>query len=219
MLRDTLGRRTSDNTEPFLVMSTLGRNEQEPEELANPQQEPHTNDLNDDIFGSAPNSPTLNNEGEGGRSNDHSDIPRLRSLHITNGYREGIALSKESHIQAGFDEGFSLGGEIGQRAGWILGVLDGMARGVKSKKKDEDHEIGECFAKAQEELKIEKLLGEEHFGVDGIWLYEVPGEDGEDVTFEVVANAHPILRKWDGRVRDLGKRLGVLLDEASGLVQ
>ena len=66
----------------------------------------HSNDLFDDIFGSAPNSPTLEGSrgderaAERGNTNEVSDIPRLRSRHVTEGYREGIAESKEKFIQA-----------------------------------------------------------------------------------------------------------------------
>ena len=174
--------------------------------------EEHVNDLNDDIFGSAPNSPVLNaSEGQNGRTSnsrsggDHSDIPRLRSLHITNGYREGIALSKESHIQAGFDEGFSLGGEIGQRVGYLLGVLQGIAKAMKG---DETRQI---WDEAQEELKIEMLLGEKWFGSDGVWLYHVEGEEDGDVTFEEVAKAHPVVSQWEKKVRELVEKLGLRL--------
>lgn len=168
--------------------------------------EEHQNDLNDDVFGSAPSSPNLLSQPgdrHGRSAGDHSDVPRLRSLHITNGYREGIALSKESHIQAGFDEGFSLGGEVGQKVGYLLGVMEGIVRGGCQEGK-------ELYEEAQEELKIEKLLGEEWFGEDGVWLYEV--QDGEDVSFEEVAKAHPALRKWEAKVRQLAHSAGMRLE-------
>src|ERR1700761_2373964 len=75
----------------------------------------------DDVFGSAPASPTLaaqrnddntTVQSPSTRAAHPSDVPRLRSTHVTNGYREGIAASKEQHIQAGFDEGYSLGAEV-----------------------------------------------------------------------------------------------------------
>lgn len=208
MLRDTLGRRTSDNTEPFL-MGVSGTND---EQESMPAEE-HINDLNDDIFGSAPNSPVLSASEDqhertsNGRSGggDHSDIPRLRSLHITNGYREGIALSKESHIQAGFDEGFTLGGEIGQRVGYLLGVLEGISKAVK------DDATRQVWDEAQEGLKIEMLLGEKWFGSDGVWLYHVDGEEDGDVTFEEVAKAHPVLSTWEKKVRELVEEIGLRL--------
>ncbi|USW50584.1 Putative essential protein Yae1 [Septoria linicola] len=189
MLRDTLGRRASDNTEHTTLFMN-GTTTESIDTASDPPQEVHSNDLNDDIFGSAPNSPVLSataHQPEERVRRDHSDVPRLRSIHVTNGYREGIAVSKESHIQAGFDEGFSLGGEIGQKAGWILGVLEGITRGTK---KGGREEVEKVFAGAQAELKIEALLGEEWFGMDGIWKYEVPGRR------EILR-----LRLWRRRIR------------------
>ncbi|KAF2214530.1 hypothetical protein CERZMDRAFT_90354 [Cercospora zeae-maydis SCOH1-5] len=259
MLRDTLGRRTSDDAEPALFMtglpsagittrdeqlsaSEVAENYTSLEDAAAASQI-HTNDLNDDIFGSAPNSPVLSvdhgrsnidDDDDGGglsgsgtgtgraansssssrREQHHSDIPRLRSIHITNGYREGIAVSKESHIQAGFDEGFSLGGEIGQKAGFILGVLEGVARGVRNMKETDElrDEAEKVFGEAKEELRVEKLLGKEWFGGDGIWLYEVEGEEKDDVTFELVAGRHPVVELWMGKMRALCDRVGLNLE-------
>ncbi|CAK1359178.1 unnamed protein product [Cercospora beticola] len=245
MLRDTLGRRTSDNTEPALFMTGIpparGGTIDEADKNTSQETPQHSNDLNDDIFGSAPNSPVLSarydHNGDSPRENariassrdqHHSDIPRLRSIHITNGYREGIAVSKESHIQAGFDEGFSLGGEIGQKAGYILGVLEGVVRGLKNKKENADQgegneeiaglrdEVEGMFGEAKDELRVEKLLGQEYFGGDGIWLYEVEGEEGDDVTFEVVAAGHPVLRKWLARMREVCDRVGLRLEGHEG---
>ncbi|KAM3422351.1 hypothetical protein BST61_g2710 [Cercospora zeina] len=247
MLRDTLGRRASDHADPALFMTgiptagitttttTRTRDEElsAPGARTNPSLEAaasqhHTNDLNDDIFGSAPSSPVLSagrdhgddEEGDGTagrgaanssnrREQHHSDIPRLRSIHITNGYREGIAVSKESHIQAGFDEGFSLGGEIGQKVGYILGVLEGVMRGLRKRGESGElqDEVERVFGEAREELRVEKLLGKEWFGGDGIWVYEVEGEEQDDVTFEVVAERHPVVRTWMAKTRALCERV------------
>lgn len=170
-------------------------------------------DLFDDIFGSAPASPVL-----GGQDGDvevdlarphaveHSDIPRLRSTHVTNGYREGIAESKERCIQEGFDEGYSLGAELGMKAGWCLGVLEGICRALKGKHKAEELDTAMAkYERAQEELKMDKLFGKEYFGPDGIWLYNVPGAEDE-TTFRQVASAHPVLHVWVGEVHADAKR-------------
>lgn len=168
------------------------------------EEQEQTNHLNDDVFGSAPSSPVLS--GQQLDRSHPSDLPRLRSLHVTNGYREGIALSKESHIQAGFDEGFSLGGEMGQRVGYLLGVLEGIARGLK------DDETRGTWEEAQEELKMERLLGAEWFGRDGVWLYHVDGEEDGEVTFEEVAKAHPVLRRWEEKLRESVHIVGLRLN-------
>lgn len=236
MLRETLGRRASDNADPTPLFFMNGTTTETIEPPSPEVLQHHTNDLNDDIFGSAPSSPVLSatainpprqteDQRRTGRT-DHSDIPRLRSIHVTNGYREGIAVSKESHVQAGFDEGFSLGGEIGQKVGWILGVLEGVVRGVRRKKRREQQQRNEernegeaedeaevAFTAAQAELRIEVLLGKDWFGEDGIWKYEVPGEEKEDVTFEVVAEAHPVVRKWRERTMELSQKVGLRMEE------
>jgi len=175
-------------------------------------------DLFDDIFGSAPASPAQvgldgNDEVDLGRPNgvEHSDIPRLRSTHVTNGYREGIAESKERCIQEGFDEGYSLGAELGMKAGWCLGVLEGIRRALKGSESDEEANTAvEKYQRAQKELKMERLFGKEYFGSDGIWLYEVPGTE-DDTTFRKVALAHPVLRSWVEEAHASAKRYGLTI--------
>ena len=159
---------------------------------ARSEQPQHTNDLFDDVFGSAPASPELSaSQGEEailrGNANEVSDIPRLRSRHVTEGYREGIAESKEKYIQDGFDEGYSLGAELGLKTGWCLGVLEGVCKAVEKAQADGSKEVErvakdapnpfELFKKAQEELEMQKLYDAAYFGNDGIWLYDVPGAE------------------------------------------
>ncbi|KAK5114231.1 hypothetical protein LTR85_010296 [Meristemomyces frigidus] len=184
----------------------------------------------DDVFGSAPVSPTLSgDDARGGvyqiRSSaaDPSDIPRLRSLHITNGYREGIAVSKEKHMQDGFDEGYTLGAEIGLKAGWCLGALEGIWHALPATPQPtldaarsgtvamSRESMRELIEEAKAELCMQSLFGKDHFGEDGIWLYDVPGQEGEDTTFEQIAEAHPALRKWTLKVCAVSGELGLQL--------
>ncbi|EME38852.1 hypothetical protein DOTSEDRAFT_160547 [Dothistroma septosporum NZE10] len=170
----------------------------------------------DDVFGSAPSSPSLAaRENRHAPNTEHSDIPRLRSIHVTSGYREGIAASKEQHIQAGFDEGFGLGGEIGIKVGVCLGVLEGIAKAIA--KCEDGDEVKIRWETAKEEMKMERVLGEEYFGPDGIWKYEVSGQDGqggEIVTFADIARHHPVLKKWREVVDGLAKDYGLVLETA-----
>lgn len=183
----------------------------------------------DDVFGSAPPSPA--HESVESRPDeatitrpsalDPSDIPRLRSTHVTSGYREGIAVSKERHIQEGFDEGYCLGAELGMKAGWCLGALEGMwyallrdAPSVEGENADEVSdglsraEIGAVRTTAAKELEVSYLCGRQYFGEDGIWLYDVPRSDSEeDPTLEQVAVAHPVLREWTQELAALSSRL------------
>lgn len=189
----------------------------------------HQNDLNDDIFGSAPTSPTLVAQQDAGEhqarnhGRDHpSDVARLRSLHVTSGYREGIAISKEQYIQAGFDEGYSLGGEIGLRAGWCLGALEGIRRALKSAAAagpDEAHsavkqEVLALCEQAGVELQTASLFSSEHFDAEGISLFGVTLREGQaegDVTVSDVAAAHPVIARWDRIVHDLAHKLSINL--------
>ena len=149
-----------------------------------------------------------------------SDIPRLRSRHVTEGYREGIAESKEKFIQEGFDEGYSLGAELGLQAGWCLGVLEGVckaldkaqANGGKQSQADLQTEANpdELFKRAQEEMQMQKLFDPAYFGSDGIWLYDVPGSEDE-TTFRQVAIAHPVLSKWLSTTRATADRVGLVI--------
>lgn len=185
----------------------------------------------DDVFGSAPSSPALRAEDGDGLNlpaarrdvQDPSDIPRLRSVHVTNGYREGIAVSKEQHVQAGFDEGYSLGAELGMKVGWILGLLEGILVALPARSSEpHDHSgvaSGEAASDrltrqsargqlvlAEEEMSMKRLFGDEFFGGDGVWTYSVPGTEKageEDVTFQQIADAHPLVAKWEKAARAL----------------
>ena len=144
---------------------------------------------------------------------DPSDIPRLRTRHVTEGYREGVAASKDQYLQEGFDEGFALRAEIGLLAGSILGVLEGIVHGLQPGTSQRT-EVVEMLDRAEQDLKMEKLISEEFFEGDGNWKFEVgDGGSGEDFAFGDVAAAHPTLKAWKGTVRELGRQYGV---EAAG---
>ncbi|EKG11641.1 Essential protein Yae1 [Macrophomina phaseolina MS6] len=147
---------------------------------------------------------------------DVSDIPRLRSTHVTAGYRDGISESKAGHVQQGFDEGFPLGAVLGIKAGWVLGTLEGVAVALRAValrkgKSDERKEAADAFERARKllvmarkELDIVSLFGQQYFDDEGIWKYEVNGQEG-DITFEQVAAQHPLLSKWLSAVEKLAE--------------
>ena len=182
-----------------------------------------TSELHDDIFGSAPNSPLQSPSHDDNDVNipaqllstansERSDIPRLRSVHVTSGYRDGISVSKAEHVQHGFDEGFSLGAVIGLKAGWLLGVLEGLVRAVQSSATipaEAKEDVIAKFITARTELDLQSLFGRDWFGEDGIWKFEVQGEGEGEVTFRDVADAHPLVVKWVEEVEVLKKRFGI----------
>ena len=209
----------------YVFMNGVPGNEEESQPYVDPF---------DDVFGSAPASPSGGGDDDdlGGvrepglaSTRDHSDISRLRSTHVTNGYREGIAASKELHMQDGFDEGYNLGAELGLKAGWTLGALEGIWRAVPAERTEPSStgagdgnglgtgELGKLLDAAKTELDISQLCGKDYFGEDGLWLYEVPGqhEVEHEVTFEAIAAAHPLLQKWTTNVLQLAAQVGLRL--------
>ncbi|RMZ80088.1 hypothetical protein DV737_g3140, partial [Chaetothyriales sp. CBS 132003] len=77
-----------------------------------------------------------------------SDLPSIRRQHMTDGYREGLAVGKAQVMQAGFDAGFAVGVALGLRAGRVMGVLEGVAAAAT-----------ELHDAARRELDVKQLLG------------------------------------------------------------
>lgn len=201
----------------------------------NQDHDSHTNaDMLDDVFGSAPSSPRLLATGGSAErdrlpgqrrpSAEISDIHRLRSTHVTSGYREGIAASKERYMQEGFDEGYNLGAELGLKVGWCLGALQGMWHALKpdmttnssigtNTKPDRD-EVAKTFFEAEKQLDMQRLYASDYFGVDGIWLYDVKMKEANEheVTFDEIAAAHPVVKEWSQKVKTIAEDLGLLLE-------
>jgi len=166
--------------------------------------------------GSAPLSPPSSPDSHASLDQDtFPDSTKLRSVHNTEGYRDGIANNKTAKIQQGFDEGYRLGAEVGARAGWILGVLEstGSAKLLKD---------------ANKELNLKELFGPQYFDEDGLWRWECAttetsepkngnGKDAdrtanETMTFEDIAASHPILKKWTTLVEDFARQSGLNLN-------
>ncbi|KAF2757394.1 hypothetical protein EJ05DRAFT_486453 [Pseudovirgaria hyperparasitica] len=185
------------------------------------QDEPQRIDT-DDIFEDSPG-----HAGPDTVSAEVSEIPSLRRLHETAGYREGVTASKANHLQDGFDEGFALGAEMGVRAGWILGCFDGITKALACRaavpsgvddaspstmaqdvKGDVDESI-RLSASARDELRLEMLFGSEWINEEGMWKWEVP-EDG-DITFKEVAACHPVLAKWNAILNKTARQYQVHL--------
>ena len=181
----------------------------------------YVNDDFDDVFGSASSSPStehgngLSTRLKQERGNEEpSDIPRLKDKHETEGYRDGVTKGKAESVQAGFDEGYGLGAVLGLRVGKVLGLLEGLlgavntpvrVGGAENTKAEqlwaaERDRLNHLFHDAKEELKAEEVFGKTWWGEDGIWKFDVPGEEAgaEEVVFQDVAAAHPLIRKWEG---------------------
>ena len=99
-------------------------------------------------------------------------------------------------------------------------------------------EISTLFKRAREELHLTHLFNPEYWDANGVWKYEVSGllrdmlggkkkEDGErrernklremdvdvdeeeEVTFEEVADQHPLVKAWRGEVERLMRQAGI----------
>ncbi|KAF8862490.1 hypothetical protein BDZ45DRAFT_573628, partial [Acephala macrosclerotiorum] len=178
----------------------------------------YANDDLDDVFGSAPPSPSFDLDRDTNHdrhtNDEYSDIPRLKEKHETEGYRDGVTKGKGESVQVGFDEGYGLGAVLGLRIGKVLGLLEGILAAVKAVEGEqwdgERKRVDSLFAEAQKELKTQSVFGRKYWGEDGIWIFEVPGDaEGKDVVFEDVARAHPFVKKWDGIVDAEVKRWGL----------
>ena len=142
--------------------------------------QPYHNDSNnlDDIWGSAPTE----DNGDDFSTTNPSDIPRIRSIHSTAGYRDGIASAREAAAQPGFDEGYLLGAALGIRAGRLLGWMDGIVRGRDRERdwKESGMALASLRAEMRRELALESLLGRRWIAEDGTWAWEVGNDSGID---------------------------------------
>ncbi|KAI4137586.1 MAG: hypothetical protein L6R39_007196 [Caloplaca ligustica] len=82
-------------------------------------------------------------------------------------------------------------------------------RDREDKKHVEGKRFMDLLLQAREELKVEKLFGKEYWGSDGMWAYEIDQKE-EEATFWQIADQHPLLRNWLGRVRDEVRKAGIM---------
>lgn len=182
-----------------------------------PPTTPPTHTLSD-IFSDSPPSSLPHTSNPSLQTQIPSDIPRLRTTHTTAGYRDGVSSSKTLALQPGFDEGYPLGAVLGLRVGWVLGVLEGLCgalrlpteRSSAAGSEEGWERLQRLLGEAREALKMEKVFGREWWGEDGVWTYAIGEKEQEgEVTFEEVADKHPLVREWVGRVKEEMRRLGV----------
>ncbi|KAI9680159.1 MAG: Essential protein Yae1, N terminal [Trizodia sp. TS-e1964] len=153
-------------------------------------------------------------------ADEPSDMPRLRSVHCTAGYREGISSSKQQQLQEGFDEGYSLGAELGARIGFILGALEGLAIAAIGGSRQEGR-LRTILTQARAELTTVNVFNSDLFKEDGTWKFAVGVEDEEggldgngetSITFKRVADMHPLVLKWSATLQLESQKLAIRLD-------
>lgn len=148
-----------------------------------------------------------------------TDIPRLRTAHITAGYREGISISKEPAVQPGFDEGYPLGATFGLTVGYLLGVLEGIVAGYSRSDGDgreESKRLRGLLLLARRELCVDGIFREGVWKSDGTWGYYVPGEDEGDISWREVVKVHPGVKKWESIVGEEVKKAGIQVESLEG---
>lgn len=169
--------------------------------LTEPPSALHATDTLDDVFGSE------DVQGSTSFTTEPSDMRRLQSEHTTAGYREGVTVAKAASVQAGFDEGFGLGATLGLSAGEIVGVLEGLAAAVPG-----DERLAALLGEARGDFSARSIFGATYWDPNGTWTYPVPGQDGGDVIFRDVVEAHPLIAKWRVVLNEQIQNWGVRCD-------
>jgi hypothetical protein len=164
----------------------------------------------DDVFGSDGGSPVFGSEHAEVQEAHPSDVRRLQTEHTTAGYREGISVAKAKSIQAGFDEGFSLGATIGLKAGQVLGLLEGVAGALRAGNSEDYSKAQQLLEDARKDLSTGEIYGEKYWAPDGTWKFELQHAASKvDVIFEDVANAHPLISKWNILINEQMRNWGI----------
>ena len=114
---------------------------------------------------------------------------------------------------------------MGLRAGYILGVLEGLCHADRSSN-PQPHVAGErggegkasveidnqrlkgLLVQAKEEMMVSHLFGKDYWKNDGLWEYQVQGRE-EDVTFWEVTDQHPVIQKWLQTIREEVQKTGL----------
>ncbi|PGH00909.1 hypothetical protein AJ79_08064 [Helicocarpus griseus UAMH5409] len=167
--------------------------------------QPNTASSLDDIFGSSPPAATIPHHPP---TQEPSDLPSLRRQHVTAGYRDGVSVAKNEHVQRGFDEGFPVGAELGLRIGIVLGVLEGLARagaggsGNASAVKGEGEDVQALFERAKKELAVQSVFGAVAADV-GVDAAERTGGEWEDPCVRLGRAGEEVVARWEGRVEGL----------------
>jgi hypothetical protein len=104
-------------------------------------------------------------------------------VHVTNGYRDGLIGAKESSLQQGFDEGFPFGASAGLKAGWVLGVLQGLERSTRPEDKAKVRDVLKAaketlaFGEVVEVMKVEEAEDSQDTKEDPLVMEDVKIKD------------------------------------------
>ena len=132
-----------------------------------------------------------------------SDIPRLRSIHATAGYRDGISEGKSQSLQSGFDEGYSIGASFGLRIGHLLGAAEALLVALRKRLpqlQDHAYRLEKSLQEMTKELSLENIFDQKWWDEDGSLKGDCSPQHLEDqgagASTQRLYDMHPLLTKW-----------------------
>ncbi|MCJ1396650.1 hypothetical protein MMC18_009542 [Xylographa bjoerkii] len=143
------------------------------------------------------------------------------------GVLEGVCAALHAGQGAGKRGGDGTAGRSGSGSGGdtASGTATNAQPGVTDHASTAYERIAHLRRRAAVELDLQRVFGKEFWGDEGLWRWAVPAvtgggaghgldggqveREGDEVTFEEVAAAHPLVRKWRGVVEEVMREWGV----------
>lgn len=75
----------------------------------------------------------------------------------------------------------------------------------------DDGELRKEAERARRECAREEVLSGKWWDGNGVWKWNVPGEEEGETTLEDVAEAWPVWTEWKGRVTEQARKRGVIV--------
>lgn len=69
----------------------------------------------------------------------------------------------------------------------------------------------EMAGRAERELDLRRVFGEEYFDGRGVWRFDVKGEEDGSVGFREVARGHPLVGRWIWELGEVVRLCGLEL--------
>jgi hypothetical protein len=154
-------------------------------------------------------------------------VSASKEAHVQDGFDEGYSLGAEIGTRVGWILGALEGLVAGSRRATTTAIHQ-TATPQSSAQKDSDAEskgshteknptdVRTLLAQARLDLSAKNIYSQEYFHENGLWKYDVPvadpGDEDTNVIFRDVADAHPLILKWNGAVDTSASILGARLD-------
>lgn len=79
----------------------------------------------------------------------------------------------------------------------------------ETSREGENEGMRKILNEARRELVLEEVFKKECWGENGVWRFDVEPPEGGEITFPVVADEHPLLKRWLKRLREEMNRVGI----------